>query len=133
MSYGTYKGWSAETDMAEFFQELVGEDFHFERFGGVEFNKSTHVGDVGILKHCNKHKFHGEKEPNECIFDKYFIEVKARATPNVWKNFNIAEDNAKLYGKAGVIGCFKKQKKGQGKGEWLITLRPETFKRLFKK
>lgn len=131
MSYATKKGYDGEIEACNFFQSLVTNRYHFERIGGVEFNKGTYAGDIHLIPFCKKHNFKGV-DINDCIFNNYFLEVKTQAKPDIWSAIRKAEDDGRLAGKIGAIGYFVKQKRGT-KGERLVAMRPETFKRFLER
>ena len=140
MSYSSQKGYKGEVEAANFFDSLVKPIHHICHIGGIESRKMVLSGDVAVLSSCKKHRFKGQFDPKECPFYDYFIEVKCQNRPNIWKDFEKAENDANLAGKWGVIGYFIKQstKKGQRGGNWrnfqgkrLIVMTPETFSKFF--
>lgn len=104
------------------------------RFGGVEFNKYSHAGDVGILQHAKKGLTieHAKRNVTESPLYDVFIEVKNRANPDVWGSILKAEDDADNAGKKHVLLYAIKQERGS-KGKRLICMRPETFAYLIQK
>ena len=126
-AYNNKKGYDGEVECAEFLQDIFTDDL-VVRFGGVEFNKTTHSGDVGIIQSKKKfNRIDKAKRPiTESPLYDVFIEVKKQASPNIWKDYKKACDDAKHANKQHVFLYTIKQKRGE-KGERLVCMSPETF------
>lgn len=130
MGYNNRKGYDGEIEAADFFQTIYKDD-RIVRFGGQEFNKYSHSGDVGIVKIQKKGTtlLYAKRELEDSPLNNCFIEVKNQAKPNIWKDLKKAEDDAENAGKPHVILYTIRHEKNK-KGERVIVMRPETFKYL---
>jgi len=132
MSYKSQKGKRGEYEFGEFLTEALKRwGYRFKRVGNPEKNKISLFGDVVIDKTTDRQ--------SKCFLQRYFLEVKNHASPDLWAIMREAEENANKYNKHGAIAYVIKQKAKEGqrggnmflnKGERLIVMMPETFKRI---
>lgn len=127
MGYNNAKGRDGENECADFLQDIFTDDI-VVRFGGIEFQKVVNSGDVGIVQSRKKfNKIEKAQRPvDQSPLYNVFIEVKKQACPNVWKDYEKAEDDAKHANKRFVFLYAIKQKRGE-KGKRLVCMTPETF------
>ena len=129
MSYASKKGYRGEEDAAEFFNKLVGPQFHVCRIGGIEKRKTVYAGDVSLVGYCKRHNFRATADERDCYLSPYFIEAKNQANPRIWQDLVKAESDARVAQKAGVILYAIKTEKNQN-GERIVVMRPEILARL---
>lgn len=120
MSYNTDKGKHEEWEISNFLNEIFSRfGYEFKRIGGAEKMKSTIAGDVALIK----------KKDTNCVLDGIYLEVKKQASPNIWKDFGKAEQDAMRWGKASPILFTCKQAKGE-KGKRLVVMNQQTFQKI---
>ena len=130
MGYNNRKGYSGEMEAADFFQSIYKED-KVVRFGGQEFQKLTHSGDIGIVKvkKVGSTLLYAQRDIEDSPLHPVFIEVKNQARPNVWQDIKKAEQDADNAGKGFTVLYVIRHEKNK-KGERLVCMRPETFRYL---
>jgi hypothetical protein len=124
MSYASKKGWQGQKEFKDFLDKLFEpQGFQFISITGSEKNKKLAAGDVIIRQNTDPH--------NLCVLSDYFLEAKKQAQPNVFRDLEKAEDDAKMWGKHGAILYTSKQGRGH-KGFAIIAMTPQTFARLIR-
>lgn len=127
MSYSSQKGYRSEVEVAHrltmLHKDVGGQKF--VRIGNPEKQKKILAGDVVLMPNS---------DPNNLSFlQRYFLEVKAHAKPEVISIFQKAEDDAGYSGKWGSISYIIRQAKGDKRDVELVVMSPETFFRIAKK
>lgn len=93
-----------ENELAEALNRVFEKyGFHFERFGGVEFNKTSRAGDVGLVTYCKKHKYKLERELNDCALRPFIFDAKNHTKRDWTRWVTKATDDALLWGYIGAI------------------------------
>lgn len=97
-------GLVGENELADILNKVYEKyGFHFDRFGGIEFHKTSRAGDVGLVAQCKKHKFKSTRPLSECSMYPFLFDAKNHKKTDWTAWVNKATDDAIMWGSIGAL------------------------------
>ncbi len=125
MGYSNKKGWIGQEEVKTFLENVFSQQgFKFFNVNGSERSKKVLAGDVIIDRKSDKN--------DECVLNKYFIEVKKMASPSVFSIIDKATDDARWWGLRDYIAFISRSPRGEvtTKKDRIVVMSWDTFKSL---